>query len=153
MKEFIEIRILNVIRELLKGRVNELLSEIEYNVPLIEFSAYESSSVIVPVIEFTSCEQTEKERILRLDVYSLTITFPLPETSSLTEPSDSELICYVYSAAVYRAISEDITLDGIANRTAITSTKYIPPRISNCGQNWELVIVLRVIVEGTVYAC
>ena len=148
MKDFIETRIISAVCKLLLGRVNELLAETEYHIPLIEFSDYFSEAVVVPVISLTACEQSEKERIIRLDAYSLTITFSLVDTSSPKETLDSELHCYAYSGAVSRAFFDDPSLGGVADRALITNKKYIPPKNPHCGEGWGLVITLRVTVEG-----
>jgi hypothetical protein len=142
MSDFIEQRIIEAVRGLLAGRVNEILGNSQYLVPIIEFGAYSSNSVLTPVISLAGCEQSEKERIIRLDVYLLTITFSLPEIP------ESELFCYAYSAATDMALQEDVTLGGVADRAVITGKKYVPPKKANCGQGWEVVISIRVTVES-----
>jgi hypothetical protein len=137
----IELRILDAIRKLLTGRVNEILHGLDYPVPFVELSGYEGGNVVVPVINLSTCERSEKERIIRLDAYSLTITFSLPETS------ESEFLCYVYSLAVYKALGENPTLDGVADRAVATGKKYNKPKKPGCGEGWEVVISLRVTVE------
>jgi hypothetical protein len=82
-----------------------------------------------------------KERIILLDAYSLTVTFYVPDTP------ECELFCYAYSAAVCKALGENSTLDGVADRAVVTAKKYVPPRKADCGQGWEAVISLRVTVE------
>ena len=144
--DFTEMRILNAVRWLLSGRVNELLGAVQYAIPLVELGDYSSGSVVVPVVALASCERSEKERIIRVDAYSLTITFTLPETP------DSELHCYVYAWAVCRALEGNPTLGGVVDRAVISGKKYIQPKKLNCGQGWELVLSLRVTVEGTIYA-
>ena len=124
MKDFIELRILNAVRRLLTGRVNELLREMEFSVPVIEFGGYCGSGVVVPTVELSSCERTEKERIIRLDAYALTVSFELPETP------ESELHCYAYASAVCKAVGEDITLGGDAERAVVAGKKYNPPKVT-----------------------
>jgi hypothetical protein len=51
--------------------VNELLGETEYPIPPIEFGTYRGGSAVVPVITLSTCERSEKERIVRLDAYIL----------------------------------------------------------------------------------
>ncbi len=136
MKEFIEQRIIKAVRGLLTGRVNEILHDDELDVPIIEFGYGVS-----PVVALGLCEQTEKERIIRLDAYSLTITFELPEKI------DSEIQCYAYCGAICRALKENHTLGGVADRAVVVGEKYVPPKKANCGNNWEVVILLRVTVE------
>jgi len=141
MKELIETRIISATRNLLTGRVNELLSESEYQIPLIESGNYQGDNSIVPVITLSTCERTEKERIIRLDSYSLTITF------SLHEMPESELYCYAYAGAVSRALYDDPTLGGVVDRAVITGKKYVQPKNPHCRENWEVIINLRVVIE------
>ena len=142
MKEFFEARIITAVRKLLTGRVNELLGDIECPIPLIDFTDYIGGDFVVPVINLVSCERTEKERIIRLDTYSLTITFTLPETP------ESELFCYAYAAAVGKAFFDDPTLGAVADRAVITAKKYQPPKKPHCGEGWGLILILRITVEG-----
>jgi hypothetical protein len=142
MKEFIEERILSALRELLSGRVNELLGEVLNHIPLVEFSDYEGADVIVPVITLSECERTEKERIIKLDSYSLVVTFSVPDSG------DSELYCYAYSAALTKALNEDVTLGGVVDRAIISNKKYVKQNVANCGENWQAVIYLRLTIEG-----
>ena len=142
MKDLIEARIIEAVRKLLAGRVNELLGDSEYQIPLIEFGSYQGGNSIVPGITLSTCERTEKERIVRLDSYSLTINF------SLSETPESELYCYAYSGAVGRALYDDPTLGGMVDRVVIAGKKYIKPRIPHSGECWELIVSLRLSVEG-----
>ena len=142
MKDFTEQRIITAVRFLLTGRVNELLQSVEVHVPHIEFSDYKGKSIITPVISLTSCERTEKERIVRQDAYSLSITFTLSETQ------ESEWNCYAYAGAVSRAVYDNPTLDGLVDRAVITGKKYKQPEKPNCGGDWQLVISMRVTVEN-----
>jgi hypothetical protein len=139
---FVEEAIIGAVKRLLSGKVNELLASFQFYIPLIEFGNYNGYEVIVPTIALTSCECSEKERIIRMDVYSLTITFTLPETPY------SELYSYAYSAAVCKAVEENPTFDGIADKATVTGKKYIQPKKRNCGENWELIITLRITTEG-----
>ncbi|GHU12574.1 hypothetical protein FACS1894161_1100 [Spirochaetia bacterium] len=141
MKEFIEQRILRAVRRLLAERVNEILGEAEFSLPLIEFGGYEAGSVVIPVISLSVCERTEKERIVLLDVYSMTISFALPESP------DSELFCYAYAAAVGKALAEDPALGGMVSRAVVLGKKYVPPKKAYCGEGWGLVLSLRVTVQ------
>jgi hypothetical protein len=141
MIDLIEQKIIEAVRKLLTGRVNEILNSLDYPVPFVEFIDYKAGNVVVPVISLSTCERSEKERIIRLDAYLLTITF------SLSETSESEFLCYVYSLAVYKALGENPTLDGIADRAVATGKKYNKPKKPGCGEGWETVISLRVTVE------
>jgi hypothetical protein len=140
MNDFIEQRIITAIKELLTGRVNELLDEVLNHIPLVEFSDYEGADVIVPVITLSESERSEKERIIKLDSYSLTVTFSVPDSG------DSELYCYAYSAALTKALNEDVTLGGVVDRAVITAKKYVKPKVANCGDRWSVIITLRLTV-------
>jgi hypothetical protein len=142
MNDLIEQKIIEAVRKLLTVRVNELLASLDYPVPAIELSNYEGGNVVAPVINLSTCERSEKERIILLDAYSLSITFSLPETS------ESEFLCYVYALSVCKAFGENPTLDGIADRAVVTGKKYNKPKKPCCGEGWEVVISLRVTVEG-----
>jgi len=142
MKDFIETRILGAVRGLLTERVNEIIRDSEYSIPVVEFGDYGCGDAVAPVISLSTCERTEKERIIRLDAYSLTVAFSFPETQ------ESELYCYAYSGAVSRAFYDDSTLGGIVDRAVVTGKKYISPKKPNCGEDWGLVIALRITVEG-----
>lgn len=139
--DFIELRINNAVRGLLTGRVNEIINGWNFFLPLVEFSDYCGSSAITPVITLSSCEQTEKDRIIKLDTYSMIISFSIPETT------DSELYCYAYANAFSKALGEDVTLGGVVDRAVITNKKYVPPKKLSCGMEWEVIISLRVTVE------
>ena len=139
---YIEETIINGVKRLLSERVNEILKEAEISLPIIEFGSCGCGYAVAPVIVLSTCERTEKERIIRLDAYSLTITFPLPETA------ESELHCYAYSGAVGRALYDDPTLGGVADRTVIAGKKYVQPKKPHCGEGWELIVTLRITVEG-----
>ena len=139
---FVEQKIISVVREILTGCINEMLRDTRHHVPTVEFGDYFDGSAVVPTVTLSSCERTEKERIIRLDAYSLTITFSMPETP------ESELNCYTYSGAVSRAIYDNPTLSGTADRAIITGKKYLSPKKPNCGDGWQLVISLRITVEN-----
>jgi hypothetical protein len=142
MNDFIEQKIIGAVKSLLAGRVNEKLNGYNFYFPLLEFSNYSGNNAITPVICLASCERTEKERIILLDAYSLTITFSMPENP------DSELYCYAYATAFDKALGEDVTLGGVVDRAVITAKKYVPPKKADCGQGWELIITVRITVEG-----
>jgi hypothetical protein len=138
---FIEEIIINSLKSLLKGRVNELLEEMEYPIPPVEFGSFRGGSVVVPVIALSTCERSEKERIVRLDAYTLTVTFTVPEWP------DGERNCYAYAASAAAALQEDPTLGGTASRAELTGKKYTPPKQSGTGGGWELILTLRITVS------
>jgi hypothetical protein len=142
---FIEEIIINSLKSLLAGRVNELLGEIEYPIPPIEFGAYRGGSVVVPVISLSTCERSEKERIIRLDAYSLTITFAVPEHP------EGERNCYAYALSVATALGESPTLGGTVDRAELTGKKYVPPKQGGTGGDWTIVLTLRLTVGGCGY--
>jgi hypothetical protein len=142
MNDFIEQQIIDAVRNLLTGRVNEKLNDYNFYFPLLEFSNYSGSNAITPVIVLASCERTEKERIILQDAYSLTVTFTMPENP------ESELYCYAYATAFEKTLAENATLGGVADRVTISGKKYVPPKKADCGQGWELVLTLRITVEG-----
>jgi hypothetical protein len=144
--ELIEMRIIGAVRGILTGRVNEVLGNWQFMFGIFEDSEFKSNTSIVPVVKLLGCERTEKERIICIDAYSLTISLTVPETA------DSEFFCYGYSSAISKALGENPTLGGIVNRVTVADTKYIPPKVANCGQDWQVIITLRLTVEGTVYA-
>jgi hypothetical protein len=141
---FVEEAIIGAVKRLLSGRVNELLGETEYPIPIIEFAKYRGGSTVVPVISLSTCERSEKERIVRLDAYSLTITFTVPEYP------EGERNCYAYASSVATALGENPTLGGIVDRAVLAGKKYAPPKQSGTGGDWEVVLTLRVTVEGMI---
>jgi hypothetical protein len=140
--DFVEMRIMNEVRKLLTGKANELLGSVEYIIPLIEFGNYDGTAAVVPGFSVSTCEVTEKERIIKLAAYSLTITFNIPEHP------DSELHSYIYAWAVCRALEKKPTLGGVVDRAVVTAKKFIPPKKPNCGQGWEVILTMRITVEG-----
>ncbi len=138
---YTEEKIISAVKQLLSGRVNELLGEVLLHIPLVEFSDYAGRDVVVPVISLSGCERSEKERIIKIDAYSLTITFTVPDSE------ESELYCYAYSAALRKAVDENVTLGGVVDKTVITRKKYIRPKVANCGEDWSVTIFLRLTVE------
>ena len=139
---FIEEILLNSVKKLLAGRVNELLGETEYPIPIIEFAKYRSGSTVVPAIALSTCERSEKERIVRLDVYTLTITF------TVSEQPAGERNCYAYAASVAAALKENPTLGGVVDRVELAGKKYSPPKCAGTGADWRVTLTLRITTEG-----
>ncbi|GHV14607.1 hypothetical protein FACS189491_11120 [Spirochaetia bacterium] len=142
MELYKEEKIIDAVKFLLAGRVNEILGAAEYPLPPIEFGGYEGRSVVVPVIALSTCERTEKERIIRLDAYSLTIAF------ALSENPDGESRCYAYAAAVDRALGEYPALGGAVSRAVLAGKKYVQPKKPHCGDGWEVILTFRVTAEN-----
>jgi hypothetical protein len=137
----IEEILLNSLKKLLSGRVNELIEEMEYPIPPIEFGSYRGGSVVVPAICLSTCERSEKERIVQLDTYTLTITFTVPEWP------EGERNCYAYASSVATALRENPTLGGTVDRAELIGKKYAPPKQSGTGGEWEVELKVRVLVE------
>jgi hypothetical protein len=117
------------------------LGEAEYPIPPIEFGSYRDGSVVVPVISLSTCERSEKERIVRIDAYTLTICF------CVSEHPAGERNCYAYASSVATALRENPTLGGIVDRAELTGKKYAPPKQSGTGGEWEVELKIRVLVE------
>jgi len=141
MNEFTEQKITNAVKKLLTGKFNDCLREFDFQIPLVELGIFRGVNVIAPLIALSSCEQTEKERIVKQDTYTATVTFPVLDTI------ESELFCFAYADTFSKALCDDVTLGGIADRAVITSKKYVPPKKANCGMDWETVINLIVTIE------
>jgi len=139
---FKEQQILFAVRKLLTEKVNEYLRDLPFQIPIVEFGIFRSDTVIAPLISISSCEQTEKERIVKQDTYSITATFPVLDNR------ESELYCYAYAAALQKALDDDVTLGGIADSALITSKKYILPKKTGCGENWEIIISMQITIEA-----
>jgi hypothetical protein len=137
-----ELKILAAFENLLTGRVNELLQDYAFKIAPVEFDAPAGVGAVEPVLRLTECERGEKERIVRLDAYALTVSFYVSETD------DSERDVYAYAAAIGTALAEDPTLGGVADRADITGKKYVPPKKAYCGDGWELILTLRITTEG-----
>jgi hypothetical protein len=139
---FIEESIVNGVKTLLLGRVNELLGELEFDVPVIEFGGgFAVAGVCSPAIGLSGCERTEKERVIRVDGYSLSIGF------AVTDGPDAERNCYAYAWAVGGALSEDPTVGGVAERAELTGKRYAPPKHPGTGEGWAAVLDLRIEIE------
>jgi hypothetical protein len=144
---FIEEILLNSVKKLLSGRVNQLLTETEYPIPPIEFGRSSSEShALTPALWLSTGERTEKERIIRLDAYTLTITL------NMTEYPEGERNCYAYAWAVATALQENPALGGMVDRAVLAGKKYNPPKQSGTGGDWTVVLSLRSTVEGDGYA-
>ena len=143
---FIEEAIIEAVKKLLSETVNRYFEKLEYQLSMIEFNNYANRYFITPTITITGCEQTEKERVIKLNVFSLTITCNIPEMP------ESGLYSFAYLAGIRKAVMENPTLNGVVDRAVLTSEKIIQPKVHGCGQEWQVIINLRVTVEGYVYA-
>jgi hypothetical protein len=143
---FIEEAIIGAVKRLLSVRVNEIIDYMALKIPPVEFGNYNEKTVNVPDVSLSLFERTEKERIINVDAFSLTITINVPETP------DCELLCYAYSFVVCKAFEDNPTLEGIADRVSLTGKKYIKPKVVDCGQCWQVVLSFRITIEGAIYA-
>jgi hypothetical protein len=135
MSKFIEEKIVDGVKALLTGRVNEILAEAEEVIPLIELGAG-----MEPVIVLAQGERSEKDRVVGVEVYALTVSFSI----------SGERHGYAYAAAVHQALKEDHTLGGAVDWVVVARKKYVPPKQPYCGDRWELILTLVVTVEGMV---
>jgi hypothetical protein len=133
MSRYIEEKIVDGVKELLTGRVNAILADSEDVIPAIEFGGGKT-----PEIVLVQGEQNEKDRIIGVDVYSLTVSFPI----------SGERHGYAYAAAVHKALKADHTLGGAVDWVVVARKKYVPPKQAHCEDLWELVLTLVVTVEG-----
>jgi len=134
--------VIGAVKSLLTGRVNEILRDEEFDTPVIEFGNYQGESCVVPVAALASCEKSEKERIISIDAYSLTISF------SLSDKFETESQCYAICAVVCMAVKENPTLGGVVDRAVVCGEKYMPPKKPHCDEKWKVVISLRVTIEN-----
>jgi hypothetical protein len=141
---FVEEKILGAVMRLLDEPVNYYLAEMDMIVPRIDVCGMPGREDICPQIVLTSCERFEKERIVRLDAYSLTITFEVPDSE------EAESQSYAYGAAFERALDSDPTLQDTASRILLVHKKYIAPKHEGCGEGWKIVITLRITIEGKI---
>jgi hypothetical protein len=132
MSIYIEENIQKSIGCLLVGRTNELLGECPFTVPPFELGGVLPYSVN-PVITLTSCERSEKERIVLLDAYTVTLSFDVPE-------QDGTRLCYAYTFTFEKALAEDVTLGGVVDRSVVVKKTYTDLRVG---------LTLRCTVEGT----
>jgi len=141
MKEFIEQRIISAVSKLLSGKFNDYLRLLDFQIPFVEFGIFRGVNVVAPLISISSCEQTEKERIVKQDIYSMSVAFPVLDSV------ESEMFCFAYADAFIKALGDDVTLGGVVDRAVVTAKKYVPPKKAGCGMDWETVISLRIVVE------
>jgi hypothetical protein len=98
--------------------------------------------LLTPVLRLSSCERIEKERIIRLDAYILTVAFTVPEHP------EGEWNAYAYAWAAATALRENLTLGGIADWAVLTGKKYTPPKQNGTGGEWTVVLTLWITVEN-----
>src|SRR5215510_5117687 len=140
MTDFIEQRIIDAVKYLLTDKVNEILRGAQFIIPAVEFGNYENKEIVTPLIALQTCERTEKERIIRQDAYFLSIAY------SFQDSPESQTYSYAHIAAIDKALQENPTLGGIADRVVIKEKKYFPPLNPKYGEGWGLHIILRITI-------
>jgi hypothetical protein len=139
---FIEEIIINALKFLFLGRVNEILGEAEVFIPPVEFARSPNGGqyAVTPELSISVCERTEKDRIVLLDAYIITISFVFPE-------KNGERNCYAYAGAAGRALAEDPSLGGAADRAELVKKEYKAPKRAGTGEPRELALTVRVTVN------
>jgi hypothetical protein len=130
--------LLEMTAALLGGAVNFYLGELDETVPQFEIDVRRplGGYGVVPDIDISECELSDKERVIKLQAYTLKISF-------CVKGSENKKLLYVYAYAIEKAISDDFTFGGIADRIVLTHKKY---RQQDTG-TWDVVITLRATVE------
>jgi hypothetical protein len=143
---FIEEEIEGCLLRLLDEPVNDLLQEMELKAPPLDVCGKPGGDAVYPDVFLYECERTEKERIIRTDAYAASITFPVPDRE------EADVYCYAYAAVFEKALDANPTLGGMVNRAVLTGKKYIRPKKPGCGEEWKLVLSVRVTVEKVLHA-
>jgi hypothetical protein len=126
--------LLEMTAELLSGGVNFYLNELDETVPLFEIEKCRSLGGygVKADIDISECELSDKERIIKLQAYTLTITF-------CVKGFEHKRLLYIYAYAIEKAIADDPTFGGVADRVAVTHKKYSAEQV---------VITLRATLEA-----
>ena len=141
VNDIIKEKLIAVIQDLLTDKVNEILSDMQFPIPLIDFSNNGTDKVIIPSLTLTSCDFAEKEYAMGLCTYLLNITF------DVSDMKDSELCYYVYAAAVEKAIKEDVTLGGFAKLVVFSGKKYDLLQKTLAGEKKEVLLYYQITVD------
>jgi hypothetical protein len=139
---FIEEEIDGCFYRLLDEQVNSFLREMELAVPPLDVGGKPGGNAVYPDVFLSEYERSEKERIIRMDAYSVSVTFPVPDSV------EADVYCYAYAAAFEKALEANPTLGGIVSRAVLAGKKYIRPKNPGCGEEWKLVLTVRVTVEN-----
>jgi hypothetical protein len=139
---YIEESIVNSLKSVLLGRVNELLGEAEFLIPPIEFTHTPNGGyyAVTPELSVSTCERSEKDRIVLLDAYKATVAFTIPE-------QNGERNCYAYAGTVDRVLREDPTLGGTADYALLVKKEYKAPKRPGTGEPWEVELQIRILVD------
>jgi hypothetical protein len=130
--------LLEMTAALLGGAVNFYLNELDETLPQFEIDVRHKLGGygVVPVIDISECELSDKERVIKLQAYTLKISFSV-------KGSENKRLLYVYAYAIEQAINDDVTFGGVADRVALVHKKYS----QKTADLWEIVISVRAVVE------
>jgi hypothetical protein len=95
---FIEEEIEGCFLWLLDEPVNCFLQKMELNAPPLDVCDKPGRGAVYPDVFLSECERTEKEQIIRIDAYSVSITFPVPDSE------EADVYCFAYAAAFEKAL-------------------------------------------------
>jgi hypothetical protein len=110
----VEERIIDGVWDLLLGGVNFYLSEMDEAAPLLgKPSTGLSRFGVVPAVSLGSCEVSEEERVLRTECFLVSV-----------EIRAAERLCWFYTYAVKRALSDDRTLGGVCADARFSRAVY-----------------------------
>jgi hypothetical protein len=131
--------LLEMTEELLSGAVNFYLNELDETVPQLEIVKNRSLGGygVKPDIDISECELSEKERIIKLQAYTVNISFCL-------KGSENKRLLYIYAYAIEKAINDDPTFGSVADRVTLSHKKYS----QKTADVWEIVITVRATMEG-----
>jgi hypothetical protein len=130
--------LLEMTAALLGGAVNFYLNELDETVPLFEIDVRHKLGGygVVPDIDISECELSDKERVIKLQAYTLKISF-------CVKGSENKRLLYIYAYAIEQAINDDPTFGSVADRVTLTHKKYFQKDTGT----WDVVITLRATVE------
>jgi hypothetical protein len=130
--------LLEMTAELLGGAVNFYLNELDEAVPQFEIDVRHKLGGygVVPDIDISECELSDKERVIKLQAYTLKISF-------CVKGSENKRLLYVYAYAIEQAINDDVTFGGVADRVMLTHKKFNQVN----ADTWEIVLSVRATIE------
>jgi hypothetical protein len=134
----IEEKILGGVWELLLTGVNGVLAGIDDDVPSVGHPS--AARPAVCAVELEAAERSEKERIARLDVYSVKVTF-----------YGSVADCYRYAYALDEAVEADCTLGALAESVCFEKKVYKKTSGGIRADGCEAVFTLKIIIEALLW--
>jgi hypothetical protein len=114
------------------------LGEFEVDIPLFEIDCSRrlGSYGVWPDIEVIECELSDKERVIKLEAYALKIALQIHHLSEKKH-------LYFYAYALDKAIADDPTFGGVADRVSIVHKKYN----QKSAGDWEIIITVKATLE------